>query len=60
MPLSILPEPMDQPVSSMAEASQDGSGVLTVEVGSALRVRIPGDVTVVRAAALVRALRGAT
>lgn len=60
VPLSILPEPMDQPVSSMAEASQDGIGVMTIEVGSDLRVRIPGDVTVERAAALVRALRGAT
>ena len=47
-------------MSSMAMASQDGTGVLMVEVGSALRVRIPGDVTVERAAALVRALRGAT
>ena len=60
VPLSILPEPMDQPVSSTAEAAQDGSGVLTIEVGSDLRLRIPGDVTVERAAALVRALRGAT
>ena len=34
VPLSILPEPMDQPVSSTAEAAQDGIGVLTIEVGS--------------------------
>jgi len=60
VPLSILPEPMDQPVSSKVEAAQDGIGVLTIEVGSDLRLRIPGDVTVERAAALVRALRGAT
>jgi len=33
--------------------------MMTVEVGPDLRLRIPGDVTVERAAALVRALRGA-
>ena len=60
VPLSILPEPMDQAVSSTAEAAQDCIGVMTIEVGSDLRLRVPGDVTVERAAALVRALRGAT
>jgi transposase len=60
VPLSILPEPMDQPVFSTAEAAHGGIGVMTVEVGSDLRLRIPGDVSVERAAALVRALRGAT
>ena len=59
VPLSILPEPMDQRVSSTAEAAQDGIGVMTIEVGPDLRLRISGDVTVERAAALVRALRGA-
>jgi transposase len=33
---------------------------MTVEVGPDLRLRIPGDVAVDRAAALVHALRGAT
>jgi transposase len=51
---------MDQPVSFTAEAAQGGIGVMTTEVGSDLRLRIPGDVTVERAAALVRALRGAS
>ena len=61
MALSILPEPMDQLVaSSTAEAAQDGSGVMTIEVGPDLRLRIPGDVAVERAAALVQALRGAS
>jgi transposase len=60
LPLSIMPEPTDQPVSSTAEASQGGIGVMTIEVGSDLRLRIPDDVSVERAAALVRALRGAT
>jgi transposase len=62
VPLSILPEPesMDQPVSSTAEATQGGIGVVTIEVGPDLRLRIPGDVAVERAAALVQALRGAS
>jgi transposase len=60
VPLSIVPELMDQSVSPTAEVAQDGSGVMTVEVGPDLRLRIPGDVAVERAAALVRALRGAT
>ena len=59
VPLSILPEPMDPPVFAAAEAAQDRIGVMTIEVGSELRLRIPGDVAEERAAALVRALRGA-
>lgn len=59
VPLSILPEPMDPPVFAAADAAQDRIGVMTIEVGSDLRLRIPGDVAVERAAALVRALRGA-
>ena len=59
VPLSILPEPRDPPVFAAAEAAQDRIGVMTIEVGSDLRLRIPGDVAVERAAALVRALRGA-
>ena len=50
---------MDPPVFAAAEAAQDRIGVMTIEVGSDLRLRIPGDVAVERAAALVRALRGA-
>lgn len=61
VPLSILPDPVDQPVpSSTAVAAPGGSGVMTIEVGPDLRLRIPGDVAVERAAALVRALRGAS
>jgi len=33
---------------------------MMIEIGSYLRLRVPGDVTVEHAAALVRALRGAT
>lgn len=58
VPLSILPDPPDQPSPSIAVAAQDGSGVMTIEVGPDLLLRIPDDVAVDRAAALVRALRG--
>lgn len=61
VPLSIVPDPVDQAVpSSIAVAAQEGSGMITIEVGPDLLLRIPGDVAVERAAALVRALRGAT
>ena len=60
VPLSILHESQDQPVPSTAVAAQGGIGVMTIEVGSDLRLRIPADVTVERAAALVLALNGAT
>ena len=60
VPLSILPEPMGPQASASAEVSQSGSGVMTIEVGPDLLLRIPCDVAVERAAALVRALRGAS
>ena len=61
VPLSILPDPVDQPVpSSTAVAAQDGSGVMTIDIWPDLVLRIPGDVAVDRAAALVRALREAS
>lgn len=60
-PLSILPEPAVQPVSSPSEdATTFGSGLMTIEVGPDVVLRVPGDVAVERAAALVQALRGAT
>jgi transposase len=61
VPLSILPDPVDQAVpSSAAGAAQEGSGMMTIEVGPDLLLRVPEGVAVDRAAALVRALRGAT
>ena len=60
VPLSISPDPVDQPVSSTAVGAQGGSGVMTIEVGPDLLLRIPGDVAVERAAALILALRGAS
>ena len=59
VPLSILPDPVDAQRSAVVEVSQNGSGVMTIEVGPDLLLRIPSDVAVERAAALVRALRGA-
>lgn len=60
VPLSILPEPMDQLVrSSSTEPATGGTGVMTIEVMPDLLLRIPGDVAVARVAALVMALRGA-
>jgi len=60
VPLSILPDPVDQPLPSTAGGARGGSGVMTIEVGPDLRLRIPGDVAVERAVALVQALRGAS
>ena len=61
VPLSILPEPMDQlGASSSTETATGGAGVMTIEVGPDVVLRIPGDVAVERAAALVQALRVAS
>jgi len=60
VPLSILPDPTGPQGSAVVEVSQNGNGVMTIEVGPDLLLRIPGDVAVERAAALVQALRGAS
>ena len=59
VPLSILPEPMDPQRSAVVEVSQNGSGVMTIEVGPDVVLRLACDVAVERAAALTLALRGA-
>ena len=60
VPLSILPEPMGQSGgSSSTETATGDAGVMTIEVGPDVVLRIPGDVAVERAAALILALRGA-
>jgi len=42
-----------------AEVGEPSAGVMTVEIGADVVLRVPGDVAVDRVAALVRALRGA-
>lgn len=59
VPLSILPDPVDQSLPSTAGGAQWSSGVMTIEVGPDLLLRIPCDVAVEWAAALIMALRGA-
>ena len=62
--LAIVPEPRglaDAPFGpDVAEVATVIAplGVMTVEIGPEVVLRVPGDVAVERAAALVRALRG--
>lgn len=64
VPLAIVPEPRglaDAPcVPEVAEVATVivPAGMMMVEIGSEIVLRVPGDVAVARAAALVRALRG--
>ena len=64
VPLTIVPEsrgladaPCVPDVVEVATAIAP-TGIMTVEIGSQVVLRVPGDVAVERAAALVRALRG--
>ena len=71
LPAAQGPEPMFVPFAVACEAepspdygasvetSSDVAGMMTVELGADVVVRIAGDVPIDRAAALVRALRGA-
>ncbi len=60
VPLSILPEPMDLlGGSASTETATGDAGVMTIGAGPDVVLRIPGDVAVARATALVLALRGA-
>ena len=54
VPVSVEPESTSPP----AEADRT-SGAITIEIGHDLVLREPGDVPAARAAAIVRALRGA-
>jgi len=69
VPLAIVPEPRDRAdapcVPEVAEVATVivplgivPAGMMMVEIGSEIVLRVPGDVAVERAAALVRALRG--
>lgn len=53
LPVSVEPDDVDR--------SADGDwhgGVITIEIGNDLVLRVPGDVPAERAAAVARALRG--
>ena len=52
VPLAVEPE-------ASTEAADTSFGAITIEVGGDVVLRVPGDVPAERAAALVRALRGA-
>lgn len=54
VPVSVEPED-DAP---SAEAGGGTGGVITIEIGDELVLRVPGDVPAERAAAMARALRG--
>ena len=58
--VSVMPEPEPEvtqaPARSIPEA-EVSIGIMTVALGSGVVVRVPGEVTVERAAALVRALQ---
>jgi transposase len=59
--LEITPEPETfASVPSMPVTEMASVGMLAVEIGADLVLRVPGDVPVARAAALVQALRGAS
>jgi transposase len=55
VPVSVEPEDLGPP----ADADRT-YGVITIEIGNDLALRVPGDVPAERAAALARALRGST
>ena len=61
VPVAVLPEPnvaaVVQGTGPSVLAVEAPTGIMTVELGSGVVVRVPGDVGLERAAALVRALQ---
>lgn len=55
VPVTVEPEDAGPP----ADAGRAG-GIITIELGNDLMLRVPGDVPAERAAAVARALRGST
>jgi transposase len=53
VPVSVEPES-----TGPSAGADQAAGVLTIEIGNALVLRVPGDVPAERAAAVARALRG--
>lgn len=58
VPLAITAEPARS--ATLSKTAAIVSGFMSVEIGDDVVLRVPDDVSVERAAALVRALRGAT
>jgi len=59
VPLAVTPEPEVSTDAPRVSGAVEGTkGIMTLEIGSAVVLRVPDDVAVERAAALVRALRG--
>lgn len=60
VPLSIAEEPRISAVVSGAPAAVPAaSGMVMIEIGTDLVMKVPDDVSINRVAALVRAMRGA-
>ena len=62
VPLALLSDagPKQSALAPAAPVACDAPGAVTIEIWSDVVLRIPGDVAVARAAALVQALRGAS
>lgn len=55
---AFVPVSVDDEAEALSEGASAPEGVVGIEIGGGVVVRVPGDVSVERAAALVRALRG--
>jgi transposase len=61
VPLAVTPEPQVAPdAPTVSEVSEGSKGIMALEIGSDLVLRVPDDVVVARVASLVRALRDAS
>lgn len=60
VPLMLLPDAEPQDNERAAVVPADAAGAMTIEIGPDVVLRVPSDVAVARAAALVQALRGAS
>ncbi|MGY6411148.1 MAG: IS66-like element accessory protein TnpA [Alkalilacustris sp.] len=56
---AFVPVSVDDDMEVSLEDGTAAEGVVGIEIGDGVAVRVPGDVSAERAAALVRALRGA-
>ena len=57
---AFVPVSVDGEADMSPGAASASEGIVGIEIGDGVVVRVPGDVSAERAAALVRALRGAT